>query len=33
MLEHDLFLPNFEVTPFNKTISDAVKILEKQANM
>lgn len=29
MLEHDLFTPIFEISPFNKTISDAVSILEK----
>jgi hypothetical protein len=33
MLEHELFLPNFEISPLNKTIFDAVSILEKQANM
>ena len=29
MLEHDLFVPNFEISPINKTVSDAVSILEK----
>ena len=28
MLENDLFQPNFEVSPFNKTVSDIVKILK-----
>ena len=29
MLEHDLFIPNLEISPMNKTVSDAVSILEK----
>ena len=29
MLEFDLFLPNIEISPLNKTISDSVRILEK----
>jgi hypothetical protein len=29
MLEHNMFQPNFEVSPVNKTIKDAVEILRK----
>ena len=29
MLEHDMFQPNFEVSPVNKTVKDAIDILQK----